>query len=196
MGRNAAHQPEPGTFVAIVGPSGVGKDTIIRGLRAALPAERFFFPQRLITRPADGTEASRFLDHDAFAQARAGGEFLLEWEANGLAYAVPRDAGDAIFQGRHVVANLSRRAVSALREALPTVLVVHVTARPDVIEARLQNRGRETTEIQRQRLLRGVALDAGFAADIRIDNSGPVEESLAELLSLLTSLAESDLLAR
>lgn len=183
---------QTGMFVAIVGPSGVGKDTIIDGLRAALPPERFLFPQRVITRPPDANEASFYLDEDAFAAAHARGDFLLTWEANGLAYALPRAVGDAIQQGRHVVANLSRKAIPALRDALARVLVVHITARPDVIEARLMARGRETTEIQRQRLLRGFALDSGLDADIRIENNGPVEDSIAGLLAVLTRLPAPD----
>lgn len=183
-----ATSSQPGMFVAIVGPSGVGKDTIIDGLRAALPPERFLFPQRIITRPPDANEASFYLDEDGFAAAHARGEFLLTWEANGLAYALPKGVGTAIGEGRHVVANLSRKAIPALRDTLSRVLVVHITARPEVIEARLSARGRETTEIQRQRLLRGFALDSGLDADIRIENNGPIEESIGGLLTVLTRL--------
>ncbi|CAN1505191.1 COG3709 Uncharacterized component of phosphonate metabolism [Rhabdaerophilaceae bacterium] len=177
-----------GMFVAIVGPSGAGKDTIITGLRPRLPADRFFFPRRLITRQADTTEDSQYLPEPAFFSSKIAGEFLISWEANGLHYAIAREARAELELGRHVLANLSRNAIPSLKLLLPRVLVVHVTARRDVLEERLRLRGREVTEMQLERLDRGLRLDAAVEADIRIENNGPPEQAIIALLNVLTLL--------
>ena len=63
-----------GTFVAVIGPSGAGKDTILAGARAALANDAsFLFPRRVITRPADHHEENEAISADAFdARARNG----------------------------------------------------------------------------------------------------------------------------
>lgn len=188
--REATRAEGPGVLVAIVGPSGVGKDSIIRGLKAQLPADHFFFPRRIITRPADGHEDNLFVEPGQFGEALARGAYALSWEANGLAYALPGEVDYAISDGRHVIANLSRAAVTMARERFPRVLVVHITARPEVIEARLQARGRETGSLVQERMQRGFALDKGIQADIRIENNGSVSDSVSALAGLLGALVQ------
>lgn len=65
-----------GSFVAVVGPSGAGKDTIMDAARVALANDtRFHFVRRIITRPQmPGTEDHDSLDEAAFA--KAAGEVL------------------------------------------------------------------------------------------------------------------------
>ncbi|MEN3383985.1 MAG: thymidine phosphorylase, partial [Hyphomicrobiales bacterium] len=101
-----------GTFFLIVGASGVGKDTLLAGARAALAAdERFVFARRTITRPADaGGEDHLFLAPEAFARTREAGGFLSYWSAHGLDYGLSVALADLLAQGQHVVANGSRAA--------------------------------------------------------------------------------------
>lgn len=178
-----------GLFIAVVGPSGAGKDTILARLKSLLPARHFVFPSRIISRPADHNEPSLFLAAEEFPAARERGEFLIDWEAHGLAYAIPASARQDIEQGRHVIANLSRAVPQLLRMKGLPVLVVHVTARAEVLEQRLRLRGREFDTDQQARLARGDALDRDVEADIRIENNGAVETAVSALMDALMPLA-------
>jgi len=73
-------------LVAVVGPSGAGKDTLMGLARARLEGDtRFRFVQRAITRPAEaGGEAHRAIDLADFEAERAAGGFTLHWAARGL----------------------------------------------------------------------------------------------------------------
>lgn len=97
-------------LVAVVGPSGAGKDTLMAGARARLAEDaRFRFVRRRITRPAEaGGEAHDPLTEEGFVAVREAGGFALWWAAHGLLYGIPRDIEADLADGRVVVANLSR----------------------------------------------------------------------------------------
>lgn len=179
----------PGLFIAVVGASGVGKDTILARLKAVLPPESFVFPARVISRVPDANEASEYLAAADFPAARWRGAFLVHWEAHGLCYGIPAAMRAELEAGRHVIANLSRAAVPVLRAASPRVLVVHVTARSDILGQRLQARGREFDTEQQARLARGEALDQSVEADIRIENNGSIDSAVSALMEALMPLA-------
>ena len=89
---------QPATFFLVVGASGVGKDTLLNGARAALAADdRFVFARRTITRSADaGGEDHLFVPPDAFARTREAGGFLASWSAHGLDYGLPIALADQL----------------------------------------------------------------------------------------------------
>ena len=76
----------PGRLVLVVGPSGAGKDSLLREAARILAADRHIvFPRRVITRPShDATEAHDSLSVADFLEAQAEGRFALSWEAHGL----------------------------------------------------------------------------------------------------------------
>ena len=163
-----------GAFIAVVGPSGAGKDTLIDYARKALSDEAGVeFVRRVITRPCDGeTEDHDSLTAEAFEDALEAGAFALAWGAHGLRYALPASAGFAVAQGRVAVANVSRAVIAALRDRYAKVVVVEITAPPDVLAARLAARGRETGGAVEARLGRTNYRDNSLNPDLRIDNSG------------------------
>ena len=57
----------------------------------------------------------------------------MHWEAHGHCYALPRAIDDDIRAGRTVVANVSRTVIDAMRRAYANVVVVSITAPPDVL---------------------------------------------------------------
>ena len=102
-----------GSFVAVVGPSGAGKDTLMTGA-ARHPAldPRICFARRVVTRAAlVESEDHDSLDKSDFARAKDEGTFAITWAAHGLHYGLPRGLIGDLASGRIVVANLSRRAL-------------------------------------------------------------------------------------
>ena len=178
-----------GLFVAVVGPSGAGKDTLIRSTKAALAGDpRFVFPQRLITRPADETEDALEISREAWECGVADGSFALSWQAHGLAYAIPGDTRDAVAHGRTVVANLSRRVLPGLTGAYPRAAAICITATPETLAHRLAARSRENAAARSQRLSRRApAMPAGLTWRT-VANDGTPEEGAAAFLAALAAL--------
>ncbi len=176
-------------FVAIVGPSGAGKDSVINGARLALGGDpRFVFPARLITRAADRTEAHQSIGVEDFCRERDSGAFVLAWEAHGLHYGLPAGISEDVARGQIVVANLSRAMVCEARSRFGQCHVVLVTATPEVLAARLAARGRETADMQARRLSRSSAETVGLVPDHVISNTGPLAEAIHDFTHHLKSL--------
>ncbi|MFE1599982.1 phosphonate metabolism protein/1,5-bisphosphokinase (PRPP-forming) PhnN [Methylobacterium sp. ID0610] len=172
----------PGGFVLVVGPSGAGKDTLIRLAREALAGEpRFVFPRRLVTRPPSAHEDNDEIAEADFAAGEAGGRFALSWRAHGLGYALPGETGILAEAGRIVVVNVSRRVVAEARMRLKRVSVVAVTAPPAVLAQRLAARRRPEDGDIAARLARA----APDEADLTIVNTGPPEAGAALLVAHL-----------
>lgn len=155
---------------AVVGPSGAGKDTLIRGALAARPDLRLV--RRVITRPSEaGGEEFDGVSAQEFHLRRERGEFALHWEAHGLNYGIPRaeveGAGDVIFNG-------SRAALPEAARVFPGLRVILVTAPDEVLAARLAARGREDAADIRARLARAAfTLPPGIAATEVVNDSSP-----------------------
>lgn len=151
-----------GLFILVVGPSGVGKDTLLSGARQALAGDpRYVFPRRCITRPADaGGEDHIAISEAAFAKARDAGRYCLHWQAHGLSYGLPVDVTDALAIGHTVIANVSRGVIAEARQRFAPLRVLSIEAAPAVIAARLAARAREDAAGQDRRLQR---MTRGFA---------------------------------
>lgn len=179
-----------GGFVLVVGPSGAGKDTVMRLAQQALADDATFrFPARVVTRAADAHEANTPLSLAAFEAAEAAGDFALAWRAHGNAYALPKSSLDAARQGAVVICNISRASVAEARDRLPVLAVVEITASPDVLAQRIAARGRPGDQGAglESRLARSSALP-DVAADVRIVNDDAPALAAQALLRALRAL--------
>jgi len=177
-----------GVFVAIAGPSGGGKDSVMTYARKRLRNldTDVIFARRIITRPMEpGSEEHDTLDESSFEQAHAAGRFALSWRANGLHYALPVTLDDEMRRGRVVVANVSRAVIPDLKLRYAHVQPVLVTAPREVLAERLARRGRETREEVLARLTRSAASDLAVPDALVIDNSGLLEEAGERFLDVL-----------
>ena len=173
-----------GRFIAIVGPSGVGKDSVMESLAARDP--RLGLVRRVITRPGDaGGEDFDGVTPDEFHARAAQGDFALTWPAHGLHYAIPASVVDDLAAGRDMLANLSRAALPAAKAQFDSFMVIRLTAERDVLAQRLAARGREAADDIARRLARADdALPDGIAA-ASVDNSGDLDATVARILTLL-----------
>lgn len=171
--------PSLGPVIAVVGPSGVGKDSVMMALVEADP--RLSLLKRVITRaPEAGGEDYTPVSAAEFAKRVATGEFALHWSAHGLQYGVPAAAVSAQrAAGRGVLVNFSRSVLMQAQEVFGNFLVLNVTASPKVLAARLAGRGRETAEEQAKRLAQAMKpLPEGLAHVYQIDNSGDLNTAV------------------
>jgi ribose 1,5-bisphosphokinase len=181
-GQRAGAAIGPGRLVLVVGPSGAGKDTLIGLVRAACTDDgSIVFPRRVVTREPSSFEDNEQVSLQAFRQAQADGEFAVNWEAHGHCYALRRAIDDQLRAGRAVIANVSRTVVEAMRRAYADVVVVSITAPPEILGQRLATRARGSDGRVADRL--GRAVDTAAAApDVTIVNVGPAEDHARELL--------------
>ncbi len=175
----------PGRLVLVVGPSGAGKDTLLGLAKAACADDsEIVFPRRVITREASSSEDNEEVSAGTFQEATERGHFAMHWEAHGHRYALWRAIDDDIRAGRTVVANVSRTVIGAVRRAYADVVVVSITAPPEVLAQRLAARGRGSDGRIEQRLGRMVD-DPQAAPDIVIDNVGAAEEHAQQLIGII-----------
>ena len=173
----------PGRLVLVVGPSGAGKDTLL-GLAQAACAEDadILFPRRVVTRESSAAEDNIAMSADEFRRTQEQGGFAVHWEAHGHAYALPVEINDDIRAGRTIVANVSRTVLGNLRRAYASVVVVSITAPPEVLAERLAARARVSDGNIEARLSRSVD-EAG--ADVTIVNAGSAEYHSRQLVRVI-----------
>lgn len=169
---------------AVIGPSGAGKDTLIAAALARRPD--LAAVRRVVTRAPDaGGEDIEAVTPENFARMRTQGLFLLDWDAHGLSYGLPR----AAFAGGPKLVNLSRRVLPQATEALPGLRVIHVFARPEVLAARLTARGRETPAQIATRISRDTGELPAELDIIHIDNSTTLEAATTAFLAALETVS-------
>ena len=173
----------PGRLVLVVGPSGAGKDTLIALVQAACADDPgVVFPQRVVTREASTFENNAAVSQLMFGQMLAQGDFAFQWEAHGLRYGVPHSIMDDIRAARAVVVNVSRTIVELARRSYANVMVVSVTAPPDVLAQRIADRGRASDGQVDGRIRRAVV---AAEPDVVINNIGPAIDHAAQLLKVI-----------
>lgn len=182
-----------GRLILVVGPSGVGKDSVIDGARLALrDRSDVTFPRRYITRPAGlGGEDYISVTEAEFVAMAKRGDFALSWAAHGLRYGVPGSIAADVAAGRQVVANVSRAVIAEARRQFPGLLVVLITASPAILRARLERRGRESPAEIADRLARAAAFTLSGDDVAVLNNDGALSDTIARFVDLLEQQAVS-----
>lgn len=176
-----------GLFFLVVGPSGVGKDSLIDGARERLAEDdSYHFPKRAITRPEGaGGEDHQAVTTDAFERLEGEGAFMLSWQAHGHRYGVPIDAERALSEGRSVVVNVSREVIPYARAHFSPVRVLLVSAPLDILKARLKERGRETADDIRRRLDRARSYHVAGDDVLPVSNADRLDRAIEQFVGQL-----------
>ncbi|MGC1445478.1 MAG: phosphonate metabolism protein/1,5-bisphosphokinase (PRPP-forming) PhnN [Xanthobacteraceae bacterium] len=182
----------PGRLVLVVGPSGAGKDTLLKGARAACAYDpAVVFPRRVVTRPKSDAEDHDTMDADAFRRAADDRAFALWWHAHGNGYGIPSSIDRDIRAGRTVVCNVSRTVVDTARERYGFVTVVEITAPEQVLQSRLALRQRVSDGNIAERIERSAEVERLYAADIVIRNVGRPDGGVRRLIRAIRTKARS-----
>ncbi|MCF8149746.1 MAG: phosphonate metabolism protein/1,5-bisphosphokinase (PRPP-forming) PhnN [Burkholderiaceae bacterium] len=176
-----------GCLIPIVGPSGVGKDSLLDRARQRLagdPAMRFV--QRWITRPAQaGGEDHRALSEASFLRRLAAGDFALHWDSHGLRYGIDREIDDWLARGCTVLFNASRAHLAIAHAGYPTLRAISVVARPETLAQRLVQRRRECSQDIAARIARSPPPFPPYLPVIEVANDGSIESAAEVFLAAI-----------
>ncbi len=133
-----------GNLFVIVGASGVGKDTLLNGIKSKL--ENFYFVKRYITRTLDKTNEDYIpISNNDFQNKIKDGFFAITWKAHCSSYGIPKDIDDELKKGVDVIFNGSRLALKQIKENYPDAKIICITASKKLLKAVLY---RETEKVR------------------------------------------------
>jgi guanylate kinase len=182
-----------GRIVVVSGPSGAGKNTVLRGVFQRCPAP-LAASVSATTRPPRAGETDgvdyHFLTPDEFERRRRAGEFIECFQVfdNGYWYGTLRsEAMAALRAGKWVVLNIDVQGGMAVMEQFPDAVTIFL--RPgsmEELERRLRGRDTESESSIRSRLQRAKCeLDSAGRYGHQVVNDD-LERAIEEINAILT----------
>jgi ribose 1,5-bisphosphokinase len=183
----AAKPIAPGVLHYVVGPSGAGKDTLLRLAREHLAAAQLLFAHRYITRPhQDATENHVALTEAEFDLRARCGCFAMQWASHGYRYAVGVEINRWLACGLDVVVSGSREYLPAALRDYPALKLIWVDAPAVLLRERLHRRAREDEGAILTRLERAEAYaQPARKPDLHLENVGAPEQAARQLAEYL-----------
>ncbi len=179
---------EKPTLFFLLGPAGVGKDTLLNKLKK----KQYSIKQPLV--------AHRYLTHAVkendenhiemseldFNRRKEAGLFLFDWEHQNSSYAVGKEVLQWLDAGEHVIVNGSRRYLSTAQKIVPDLVPLWMTISEKVLRKRLIIRARETKKEREQRLEENYEL-ARLKSDkcVSITNDANMKKTIRQILALI-----------
>lgn len=175
----------------LMGPSGSGKDTLLRTLQPWMRTQAVYLARRCITRPAhedSKDEAHIPVSLENFALLRDLGHFVMHWPSHGLYYGISRVIDVYLRRGYVVVLNGSREYLPQALQAYPCLTPVRLHVDAHILQSRLASRNREKGSDLAARLQRAALPIATVPGLLTIDNSGTLQKAVQALQHIIESL--------
>lgn len=191
---------EKGLFIAIAGPSGVGKGTIVNILKERL-AKAVYVLSSTTRAPRPGEKNGEqyfFISEEEFKKGIDEGKFL-EWAQvhHGAYYGTLKEPViKALEAGKVIIREVDLQGARLIKQALPHDQLVTIFIKPENINqlvARINNRGElPEEEITRRLESAKVEMAAASEFDYQITNSdGQSLKCFMEVSDIIKSRAES-----
>lgn len=172
----------------LVGPSGVGKDTLLNHLKMReYSPDQPLVAHRYITRPVrEGDENHVELSQFEFNRRKEAGLFLFDWESHGYQYGIGKETKKWVKYGHNVIVNGSRNYLETARKMYSKVVPIWITVSEDILRKRLAQRGRETDEEIEQRIQRNREMEHLKLKNCTyINNDQSIEDTVGQIIALI-----------
>jgi guanylate kinase len=178
-----------GRLIVVSGPSGAGKDTLIRAALEAIP-ELALIASATTREPREGEIDGRdhiFLSREEF-ERWIEEDRLLEWaEYSGNLYGTPKQSVEELLQrGRSVILRIELQGARQVKERRPDAVMVFVLA-PSLEETRrrLESRATESSESLESRMATAIKeIAARDEFDYEVVN-GEYEQARKDMIETL-----------
>jgi guanylate kinase len=178
-----------GRLIVVSGPSGAGKDTLIRTALEAVP-ELALIASATTRKPREGEIDGRdhvFLSREEFERWTEE-DRLLEWaEYSGNLYGTPKQSVEKLLEnGRSVILRIELQGARQIKERRPDAVMIFVRA-PSLEETRrrLESRATETSESVESRMATAIKeIAARDEFDYEVVN-GEREQARRDMLEIL-----------
>lgn len=189
--RNPYNRPSHALLIVISGPSGVGKDTVVREMMAQ--DDNFHFVVTATSRPPRPNEIDGidyiFVSETEFEQMIAEGELLEHARVHDNYKGVPKQQiREALASGRDVLMRVDPQGAATLKELIPNAVFIFLMAESEEAMARrLRLRRTDTEESVRLRLkVARTEMKRIQEFDYCVVNrEGEVEETLAQIFKII-----------
>lgn len=185
--------PARALLVVVSGPSGVGKDSVLAGLKGRGGQRHLAVTATTRPRRADEVDGRhyRFLTRKRFAEMEAAGELLENALVYGHRYGVPRaEVREALARGQDVLMRTDIQGVATIKAAVPQAITIFLApASLAELEERLRRRGADSEEQIRLRLAEARReMDAASHFDyVVVNREGGLEQAVKEIEGIIAA---------
>lgn len=179
---------QPSKLYYLVGPSGAGKDTLLRHFKKNQYADNQpIVAHRYITRPVRENDENHVeLSEFDFNRRKKSELFLFDWQSHGNQYAIGKEVKKWVKAGQNVIINGSRLYLNSAREIYPKMVPVWLSVSEEILRQRLLDRGRETSKEIENRIHRNRKLEKLKLNNCTyINNDQSIEDTIGQIIALI-----------